>query len=288
MKWSGQTQRKMGYGQSYGAKGRVHGGRNASYRRLEREKTSWGLWDILFLQLLFCLLLGLSLLWEPQWLLSWRQQAEADPGVTLLPEWIEGLWQVGEQGTELVSSLWEHLGVWLEPYLYEDTSKEKVTEEQDKALLPMGGDYPQEQSHLQKQVTLQPVMTTATLTAPLNGLITSRFGVREHPISGEEDFHTGLDLAAAEGSAIHLLADGVVTEAAQSPSYGNYLVVRHSENFQSKYAHCSRLLVQEGDVLRKGERIALVGSTGLSTGPHLHLETIVEGLRCDPLWLLPL
>ena len=79
-----------------------------------------------------------------------------------------------------------------------------------------------------------------------------------------------------------------MTEAGWSDIYGNYLVVSHSENFQTKYAHCSRLIAQQGDVLRQGERIALVGSTGVSTGPHLHFECIVEELRCDPLWLLPL
>ncbi|MBQ8599486.1 MAG: M23 family metallopeptidase, partial [Oscillospiraceae bacterium] len=137
-------------------------------------------------------------------------------------------------------------------------------------------------------MTFRKVQTGSQLTAPLSGTITSPFGYREHPITGEADFHTGIDIAAGEGTAIHCAADGLVTEAGWSDIYGNYLVVQHSDNFSTKYAHCSRLIAQQGDVLRRGERIALVGSTGVSTGPHLHFETIVEELRCDPLWLLPL
>ena len=137
-----------------------------------------------------------------------------------------------------------------------------------------------------KGATLAPVLSTAKPTAPVTGPITSAFGYRYHPITFEPDFHTGLDSAAPEGTAIHVALPGVVKETGTSPSYGNYIVVEHSPNFCTTYNHCKEIIAKEGTVLRKGDRIATVGSTGISTGPHVHFEVIVNGLKADPLWLL--
>ena len=134
--------------------------------------------------------------------------------------------------------------------------------------------------------TLAPVITTAKPTAPVTGPITSDFGYRYHPITFEPDFHTGLDIAAAEGTAIHVALPGVVAETGESPSYGNYIIVEHSPNFCTTYNHCKEIIAREGTVLRKGDRIATVGSTGISTGPHVHFEVIVNGLKANPLWIL--
>lgn len=249
--------------------------KSTRYKKTPPKTPCWGLWDILFLQLIFCLLIALNAWWEPEPFRSWLCDAQ-QPELTLpLPE--EEQWQ----------ELQESVAAFLNQYIYEESPD---------AVAAMGGLYPMEPlaqipfstTEAPQGMTFRKVQTESQLSAPLSGTITSPFGYREHPITGEADFHTGIDIAAGEGTAIHCAADGVVTETGWSDIYGNYLVVQHSDNFRTKYAHCSRLIAQQGDVLRRGERIALVGSTGVSTGPHLHFETIVEELRCDPLWLLPL
>ncbi len=103
-----------------------------------------------------------------------------------------------------------------------------------------------------------------------------------HPITGELDFHYGDDLAMAEGTAILAAADGTVVTAGSHSSYGNYLILEHSGRLRTLYAHCSALLVEVGDTVQAGDTIALVGSTGQATGPHLHFEVIGDGTRLDP------
>ena len=98
--------------------------------------------------------------------------------------------------------------------------------------------------------------------------------------------HNGLDIAADTGSDIAAAYDGTVTAAGYSSSYGYYIIVTHSENVQTLYAHCSRLIAAEGNIVKKGETVAKVGSTGRSTGPHVHFEIRVGGYRIDPEWML--
>ncbi len=224
----------------------------------------WTLWDILFVQLCLCLLLGAVLLLNisnsRQWLLD---SMNAEP--LEIPQ-------------EKQQEIEEAVETFLNQYVYEEPQGAG-------GLYPLA-EIPFSTAEAPEGMSFRQVVAEQDLCTPLTGTISSPFGYREHPISGEADFHTGVDIAAAEGSVIHCAADGIVTEAGWSDIYGNYLIVTHSDSFQTKYAHCSRLIAQQGDVLRRGERIALVGSTGVSTGPHLHFECIVEGQRCDPLWLI--
>lgn len=134
--------------------------------------------------------------------------------------------------------------------------------------------------------TLAPYFLTASMWSPVSGLITSRFGWRSHPVSGQDDFHTGVDIAAAQGTPILAALPGVVEQTGYSESYGNFVVLRHSDNLRTTYNHCSEILAKEGEQLARGDRIALVGSTGISTGPHLHFEVEVKGLKADPLQAL--
>lgn len=134
--------------------------------------------------------------------------------------------------------------------------------------------------------TLAPYFLTASMWSPVSGLVTSRFGWRSHPVSGQEDFHTGVDIAAAQGTPILAALPGVVEQTGYSESYGNFVVLRHSDNLRTTYNHCSEILAREGEQLARGDRIALVGSTGISTGPHLHFEVEVKGLKADPLQAL--
>ena len=134
--------------------------------------------------------------------------------------------------------------------------------------------------------TLAPYFLTASMWSPVSGLVTSRFGWRSHPVSGQEDFHTGVDIAAAQGTPVLAALPGVVEQTGYSESYGNFVVLRHSDNLRTTYNHCSEILAKEGEQLARGDRIALVGSTGISTGPHLHFEVEVKGLKADPLQAL--
>ncbi len=119
-------------------------------------------------------------------------------------------------------------------------------------------------------------------TAPVEGMNSSGFGYRTHPIHGDIRFHYGTDFAAWTGEAIYAFADGEVSFAGYCESYGNYITVEHSDGWKSLYAHCSILYVEEGDKVSAGEKIALVGDTGLVTGPHLHFELSKNGVYINP------
>ncbi len=122
---------------------------------------------------------------------------------------------------------------------------------------------------------------------PVEGArITSRFGYRTHPITGNYGFHTGLDLAAAEGTPVSSAFYGKAVEVGEDDAWGKYVVMEHSENLATFYCHLSEVYVKEGAVIRQGETIGLVGSTGWSTGPHLHFEVRINGIRVDPEMLL--
>ncbi len=121
------------------------------------------------------------------------------------------------------------------------------------------------------------------IVTPLSGRITSRYGYRTNPISGNYGLHTGLDIAAAEGTAIVAAYNGIIEDTGYGDKRGNYVLMLHSDGKQTLYCHCSEVLVDEGTVIRAGEAIALVGSTGWSTGPHLHFEIRIDGKSTDPL-----
>ena len=113
--------------------------------------------------------------------------------------------------------------------------------------------------------------------------LTSLFGGRIHPIRGTADNHTGIDIGAAFGSDMLAIANGTVTVAGYDPSYGNFIMIDHNTGYQSLYAHMAQLNVYAGATVTQGQTIGLVGSTGDSTGPHIHLEIWLDGQRVDPL-----
>lgn len=120
-----------------------------------------------------------------------------------------------------------------------------------------------------------------TLT-PSIGVRSSGFGPRVHPITQEEKMHKGLDIAATTGTPIHVTGDGVVVKSGVATGYGNVVVVDHGYGYRTLYAHASELIAKTGDKVKRGDVIALVGSTGGSTGPHLHYEVLVDGEHVDP------
>lgn len=124
------------------------------------------------------------------------------------------------------------------------------------------------------------------MAMPLNGTSTSSFAYRVHPITGKYSMHGGVDIAADQGSDICAAMDGIVRSAKSDASSGNYLILDHNESLATMYAHCQELLVEEGETVKKGQVIALVGSTGMSTGPHLHFEVRLNGVKLNPEWIL--
>ena len=114
------------------------------------------------------------------------------------------------------------------------------------------------------------------------GWMSSRFGRRTDPFTGGADWHPGVDFAAKENSEIVAVASGVVTWADKRFQYGTMVEVNHGNGFKTRYAHCKSSLVKVGDIVKKGQVIALVGSTGRSTGPHVHFEVHKNGRVVDP------
>ena len=114
------------------------------------------------------------------------------------------------------------------------------------------------------------------------GYISSGFGRRTDPISGRTAMHTGLDFAAPPGTPIFAVGAGVVTYSGRNGAYGNMIEITHGNGYTSRYAHAQRLVAKKGDLVQKGEKIATVGSTGRSTGPHLHLEIRRNGMAVNP------
>jgi murein DD-endopeptidase MepM/ murein hydrolase activator NlpD len=121
---------------------------------------------------------------------------------------------------------------------------------------------------------------------PTEGRISSAFGWREDPFTGEEKFHKGIDIAAPSGQEILPIQSGRVIFSGTTQGYGNTVVIDHGQGLISKYGHNTANLVSAGEQVKAGQVIAMVGSTGRSTGPHLHLEIQVKGRSIDPLlWL---
>ncbi|HEX2544929.1 MAG TPA: M23 family metallopeptidase [Ramlibacter sp.] len=118
---------------------------------------------------------------------------------------------------------------------------------------------------------------------PLNtGQAGSSFGWRIDPFTGRSALHTGLDFQADVGTPIYAAAGGVVVASEMHPAYGHMVEVDHGNDLITRYAHASKLLVKKGDLVKRGQQLALVGTSGRSTGPHLHFEVLVQGVPQDP------
>lgn len=140
--------------------------------------------------------------------------------------------------------------------------------------------------NLPQNVSLEQVVLNFDYCAPLSTAVTSSFGYREHPAEGERRFHYGVDLAAEKGTAIGAFADGTVTAVGESSSYGKYCIVSHPGGYTTLYAHCDRITASSDTEVRRGETIAAVGDTGMTTGAHLHFELQKDGVYLNPIYYL--
>ncbi len=137
---------------------------------------------------------------------------------------------------------------------------------------PLPGSYTMDQLSLGDLETMTPVM----------GRLTSIYGYRDHPINGKYLFHGGVDIGGQKGDPIAAFADGTVEYTGKNDSYGLYLQIDHGNGVKSFYAHCSKIVVTKGQAVEIGEKIAEIGSTGTSTGPHLHLELKYNKMHLNP------
>lgn len=132
--------------------------------------------------------------------------------------------------------------------------------------------------------TYRPTSVSIPSRMPVSGAaLTSGFGMRWHPVIGGRHQHKGVDLAEPVGSPVYATADGMVSRADWFSSYGLFISLEHGGNIQTRYGHLSRLNVAAGQAVHKGDLIGYVGTTGRSTGPHLHYEVRIAGVAVNPI-----
>lgn len=124
--------------------------------------------------------------------------------------------------------------------------------------------------------------TNSLMIWPVNGEVTSGFGEREDPITHQTVQHDGIDIAGKQGDPIKAALDGTVEKVGESSSLGLNVTIKHSSGIETVYGHCSEIIVKENQQVKQGDIIAKIGSTGESTGPHLHFEVLKDGKQVDP------
>ncbi len=163
-----------------------------------------------------------------------------------------------------------------------DSDSDKVTE----LILQRVAAANAAESKIARQEALRAARNSGKMLMPSRGPITSQFGSRFHPVLGYSRFHAGTDFGAEQGSPIQSAETGVVIFAGWYGGYGNAVIVEHGDGLTTLYGHASRLNVREGQTVKRGDVIAAVGTTGLSTGPHLHFEVRRNGEPVDPMAFL--
>jgi murein DD-endopeptidase MepM/ murein hydrolase activator NlpD len=264
------------------------------------RKSAAGDEQLLFVQMLLCVAIAAFLAFsrasDAPWIPALRAQCEQalTQGVSFSTEN-----EVARLASKAVRQLRVSAQAWMEQLdrvqetSMHDTSAETESVaaseilEESVLLNGQGGLWPVKKRQVPDGATLDAYTLTQTLTLPVQGVFTSAYGFRTHPITGEEDFHMGIDLAAAEYTAVKCALAGQVVESAYNSQRGNYIIVRHDDGVQTLYQHLSYVFLRTGERVAQGQVLGTVGSTGMSTGPHLHFELIVNGVRVNPALALP-
>jgi len=147
-------------------------------------------------------------------------------------------------------------------------------------------DTGEKRSDLPGSATMKYIELGISVKNPVNGELSCEYGYRIHPISKKEAFHYGVDVAAKSGTNITAIAPGTIKNVGKSNAYGNYVIVSHANGVESFYGHCSKILVKKGQSIKADTVLARVGSTGFSTGSHLHVEITKNAINVDPLYYL--
>jgi murein DD-endopeptidase MepM/ murein hydrolase activator NlpD len=141
--------------------------------------------------------------------------------------------------------------------------------------------------YVRRDVERREALANATPSIwPAHGWLSGTFGGRSDPFSGEPAFHQGLDISTEKGQPVYATADGVIASASYTGDYGNLIVVKHEFGLTTRYGHLSAYNVKPGQRVKRGDVIGFVGSTGRSTGAHLHYEVLANGQLINPLQLL--
>ncbi len=141
-----------------------------------------------------------------------------------------------------------------------------------------------EKEELYKFLENQKTMLASTPSIwPTRGWISSRFGYRVSPFTNQKEFHKGIDISTRMNTPIIAPADGVVSSIGEDHAMGKKITLNHSYGVKTRYGHLSKVLVKKGQYVKRGEKIALVGKSGRTTGPHLHYEVYLNGLPVNPL-----
>lgn len=189
-----------------------------------------------------------------------------------------GIMSENMEGAEVWAKVKEAANFIFEPAgaLADDGKGEKA---QSESMLGKGSSELSVKSY---KMSFSPYYTTAKACMPVNGRISSPFGRREDPFTGEPSLHSGLDIAAAQGTPIAAAFYGTVTKVGEDSIAGKYIRLTHAGGLETFYCHCSEIVAPLNAVIRQGETVALVGETGMATGPHVHFEVRINGLKYDP------
>jgi murein DD-endopeptidase MepM/ murein hydrolase activator NlpD len=153
------------------------------------------------------------------------------------------------------------------------------TEQLESAAEKQSSSFGSLMNTLEDQINL---LASTPAIRPTTGWETSGFGYRESPFTGLKEFHKGLDIATRQGTPIIATADGIVSYAGYKGLLGKTVVVDHGHGMMTRYGHANKILVEAGAVVKRGDTIATVGTTGRSTGPHVHYEVLLNGIRVNP------
>lgn len=171
-------------------------------------------------------------------------------------------------------------GIGLEKILLEQLSREIGTLKQD--ITAPGEVLSIEKMRESAKEEPAPAPQEISFGMPVKGRVSSSFGLRNDPFTGEKKFHRGMDIAASEGTPVYPSAPGKVIFSGVKDGYGNIVEILHDNGIITKYGHNEKNIVKQGDTVKTSEPIAYVGSTGRSTGPHLHFEVVKDGVAIDP------
>ncbi|KAA0258554.1 M23 family peptidase [Deferribacter autotrophicus] len=173
---------------------------------------------------------------------------------------------------------------------YSAVAERKETEffnDLNNILLSLSSEIEKKQNSLSELINFleeQRLMMLSTPSVwPVRGWISSKFGYRLSPFTGKRVFHEGIDIAARYGAPVRATAKGIVIYAGYKPGYGKLVTIDHGFGYVTRYAHNSKILVKVGQRVEKGDIIAKVGSSGHSTGPHVHYEVLVNGIPVNPI-----
>jgi murein DD-endopeptidase MepM/ murein hydrolase activator NlpD len=175
-------------------------------------------------------------------------------------------------------------------YLLSDIKENELFDQLDSVLNKLNSEVDRRSEEIKNAIfeleKLHATLSSMPTITPAQGYLSSNFGYRISPFTGYGAIHSGIDIACKYGSPVRVAAKGVVVFTGYKPFYGNLVAVDHGNGYITRYGHCSSILVQVGKIVNKGEVIARVGSTGRSTGPHVHYEVLVNGVPINPLSFL--